>query len=105
MRSKRFLVAGCLTLLAVATAVTSAEAATATPAAPPAKPSAAGIPGSPIKHVIEIMIENHSFDNLFGSFPGADGIPSNASFLNPGAYYDSAPNVSPVWATPNAGDV
>jgi phospholipase C len=101
MRYKRFLMAGLLPLLAAATAVTSAAAATTAHA----KPSAAGIPGSPIKHVIEIMIENHSFDNLFGSFPGADGIPSNASFLNPSAYFDSAPNVSPVYATPNEGDI
>ncbi|MBV9282133.1 MAG: hypothetical protein JOZ41_18795 [Chloroflexi bacterium] len=28
---------------------------------------------SPIKHVIIIVRENHSFDNLFGTFPGADG--------------------------------
>ena len=61
--------------------------------------------GVPIKHVIEIMIENHTFDNLFGKFPGADGIPANTSMLNPDAYYDSAPNVSPVWAGPNEGDV
>jgi phospholipase C len=61
--------------------------------------------GVPITHVIEIMIENHSFDNLFGKFAGADGIPANASFLNPNAYYDSAPNVQPVWATPNEGDI
>jgi phospholipase C len=100
MRYKRLLIAGLLPL-AAATAVTSAAAATTTHA----KPSAAGIPGSPIKHVIEIMIENHSFDNLFGSFPGADGIPSNASFLNPSAYFDSAPNVSPVYATPNEGGI
>ncbi len=25
---------------------------------------------TPIKHVIEIMFENHSFDNLFGTYPG-----------------------------------
>jgi phospholipase C len=66
---------------------------------------ASAVPDTPIKHVIEIMIENHSFDNLFGSFPGADGIPANTSMLNPNAYYDSAPNVSPVWATPNEGDI
>ena len=59
----------------------------------------------PVTHVIEIMIENHSFDNLFGSFAGADGIPTNTSLLNPNAYYDSAPDVQPVWATPNEGDV
>jgi len=28
-----------------------------------------------IKHVIWIIQENHSFDNYFGTFPGADGIP------------------------------
>ncbi len=28
-----------------------------------------------IQHVIWIMQENHSFDNYFGTFPGADGIP------------------------------
>jgi phospholipase C len=64
-----------------------------------------GTPNAPIKHVIEIMIENHTFDNLFGSFPGADGIPASTSLLNPNAYYDSAPNVSPVYAKPNEGDV
>jgi phospholipase C len=102
MRYKRLLMAGVLPVLAATTAVTAA-AASATTTQP--KPSAAGVPGSPIKHVIEIMIENHSFDNLFGSFPGADGIPSNASFLNPSAYFDSAPNVSPVYATANEGDI
>ena len=34
---------------------------------------AAGATTSPIKHVIIIVRENHSFDNLFGKFPGADG--------------------------------
>ncbi len=57
----------------------------------------------PVTHVIEIMIENHSFDNLFGQFPGADGIPANTSLLNPNAYFDSAPAVHPVWATAERG--
>lgn len=30
-----------------------------------------------IKHVIIIMQENRSFDNYFGTYPGADGIPMN----------------------------
>src|SRR2546428_12340292 len=34
---------------------------------------------SPIQHVIVIMKENHAFGNYFGTFPGADGIPSNVS--------------------------
>lgn len=31
---------------------------------------------TPIKHVIIIMQENRSFDQYFGTFPGADGIPA-----------------------------
>jgi phospholipase C len=38
--------------------------------------SAQPIPGvEKIHHVIWIIQENHSFDNYFGTFPGADGIP------------------------------
>ena len=29
---------------------------------------------NPIEHVVVIMLENHSFDNLFGQFPGANGV-------------------------------
>jgi len=32
-----------------------------------------GLDRSPIKHVVILIRENHSFDNLFGLFPGADG--------------------------------
>jgi hypothetical protein len=28
---------------------------------------------SPIKHIVFILEENRSFDNVFGRFPGADG--------------------------------
>jgi phospholipase C len=31
---------------------------------------------TPIKHFITLMQENHSFDNYFGTYPGADGIPA-----------------------------
>lgn len=31
---------------------------------------------TPIKHLIVLMQENHSFDNYFGTYPGADGIPA-----------------------------
>jgi phospholipase C len=31
----------------------------------------------PIKHIIVIMQGKHSFDNYFGTFPGADGFPRN----------------------------
>jgi phospholipase C len=29
---------------------------------------------TPIKHVVVVVKENHTFDNYFGSFPGADGV-------------------------------
>jgi phospholipase C len=32
-------------------------------------------PNSPIEHFIVLMQENHTFDNYFGTYPGADGIP------------------------------
>ena len=32
-----------------------------------------GSASCPIKHIVYIIKENHSFDNLFASFPGADG--------------------------------
>src|ERR1700758_1750262 len=37
---------------------------------------AAGNPAIPIEHIIVIVQENHSFDNYFGTFPGANGIPA-----------------------------
>ena len=46
----------------------------------PAASLAPVLPGPPagihkIEHVIVVMQENRSFDNYFGTFPGADGIP------------------------------
>ena len=35
--------------------------------------SAAAQTTTPIKHVVYIVKENHTFDNYFGTFPGADG--------------------------------
>ena len=36
---------------------------------------------SPIQHLVVIQLQNHSFDNLFGTFPGADGInPAESSY-------------------------
>ena len=41
-----------------------------------AAPAAAGSrPTTPIQHFVVLMQENHSFDNYFGTYPGADGIP------------------------------
>ena len=44
-------------------------------AAAPARASAAQPQGlNKIKHVVVIYLENHSFDNLYGNFPGANGL-------------------------------
>ena len=32
---------------------------------------------TPIQHLIVVMQQNHTFDNYFGTYPGADGIPAN----------------------------
>ena len=39
----------------------------------PRKTGSAGAPASPIEHVVIIVKENHTFDNYFGTFPGAAG--------------------------------
>src|ERR1700675_3293279 len=60
----------------------------------------AGVPTTPITHVVIIMMENHSFDNLFGTFPGANGItephasdplPSDIDYSDPATHaaYDN----------------
>jgi phospholipase C len=56
--------------------VTSAPAGVSSPAAPTEtiSPPAAGDIHT-IKHVIIIMQENRAFDEYFGTYPGADGIP------------------------------
>lgn len=38
---------------------------------------------NPIKHVVVIVQENHSFDNYFGTFPGANGIQNDPSGAAP----------------------
>jgi phospholipase C len=60
---------------------TTAPPAGATPPAgdPPATPPGPTTPPPtssvmPIKHVVVVVKENHTFDNYFGSFPGAEGI-------------------------------
>ncbi len=46
-----------------------------------AQASGTTAPSIPIKHVVVIVKENHTFDNYFGSFPGANGT-LNASGQN-----------------------
>jgi phospholipase C len=51
---------------ALAATVALALGAASAPASPEAR--------TPIEHFVVLMQENHSFDNYFGTFPGADGI-------------------------------
>jgi phospholipase C len=41
----------------------------------PAASAAEHAPRTPIRHVITVMQENHSFDNYFGTYPGTYGLP------------------------------
>jgi phospholipase C len=54
---------GCVCAVAVAGAV------------PAAARGSEPAPSTPIEHFVVLMQENHSFDNYFGTYPGADGIP------------------------------
>ena len=46
------------------------------PVAPPSRAGSADASGlSKIKHIVIIVQENRSFDEYFGTYPGADGIP------------------------------
>jgi phospholipase C len=48
------------------------------------EPQQAPKPKTPIEHFVVLMQENHSFDNYFGTYPGADGIPPGTCMpLNP----------------------
>ena len=53
------------------TAGSSAASATASATVTVLAPGAAQ---SPIQHLIVVILQNHSFDNLFGTFPGARGL-------------------------------
>ena len=37
---------------------------------------------TPITHVVEIMMENHAFDNIFGKFPCDSNTSSNQTLIN-----------------------
>jgi phospholipase C len=52
-----------------------AAALVAAAACAPASGAAPATPRTPIRHIVTLMQENHSFDNYFGTYPGADGIP------------------------------
>jgi len=45
--------------------------------------AATSVATSPIQHVVVIFQENHSFDNYFGTFPGANGIQNDPPTVHP----------------------
>jgi phospholipase C len=49
------------------------------PSPPVPSSTVSPVPGSPIQHIVVIMQENRSFDNLFNGFPGADTVQSGMS--------------------------
>src|SRR6195952_5701047 len=68
----RMLLVSMLAVLGCATLpVSTAAAAPASPGA------AAGATTTPVKHFVYLMQGDRSFDNYFGNYPGADGIPAN----------------------------
>jgi phospholipase C len=51
-----------------------------------AVPAAVQQSAIPIKHLVFIVQENHSYDNYFGTYPGANGIPPGTTMpMNPNA--------------------
>jgi phospholipase C len=60
--------------IASATSAPGAPAATSPAAAPAADAAQAPAADLPVDHVVVIYLENHAFDNMYGLFPGADGI-------------------------------
>lgn len=63
------------------TATGSGGTATASATVTVSAAAVAGSTQSPITHLIVLILQNHSFDNMFGTFPAADGLdPSLPSY-------------------------
>jgi phospholipase C len=62
-------------------AAAAAFAIALAPLGPASASSSASAPGrepvTPIHHFVVLLQENHTFDNYFGTYPGADGFPKN----------------------------
>jgi phospholipase C len=71
---RRAIAGAALAVIAGAVFVNAVPRATVAATTSPSRPQMAGGIHK-IKHVIVVMQENRSFDNYFGTFPGADGIP------------------------------
>src|SRR5574342_368912 len=96
--------AGCVGPRAPAVPQTAARTAPPSlPSPPPAVPGA-----ERIEHIVVIYMENHSFDNLYGHFPGAEGLDSPATTVtqtdpqgHPYAVLPPVVNTGAVWPAPD----
>ena len=66
---KRTLPARCIVLLAAASVAFAGACSDSSSTSPPASGDI-----TKINHVVVIYLENHSFDNLYGEFAGAEGL-------------------------------
>lgn len=78
--------------LAVIVVTASAIVASVLLAPPPPPPLPIVDAVTPIQHLVILLKENHGFDNYFGTYPGVDGIPPNATVPD-----GSGGFVSPHW--------
>jgi len=78
--------AAAVACLALGMAVAPAAGADPTPA----------VPRTPIEHAVFLMEESHSFDNIFGTYPGADGIPADVCMPTDPAK-PAGTCVAPLW--------
>ena len=75
MRSPlRLVLAGALVLAVACTAATTTTSTSTSTPTPSATTQTRGL--KTLKHLIFIVQENRSFDHYFGTYPGADGIPT-----------------------------
>jgi phospholipase C len=58
-------------------AIAAAAVCVATISVPAGAAPLASRTKTPIKHFVTLLQENHSFDNYFGTYPGANGIPND----------------------------
>jgi phospholipase C len=75
VRSVRGLVA-CTSIAVIAVACTRTTSSPATDTSPASSTSASASGIDKLQHLIFIVQENRSFDQYFGTYPGADGIPT-----------------------------
>jgi phospholipase C len=72
VKSVNLLLRLCLTLCSLLLTLQLAACGGSGPSSPPPPPPAAPAPITPVQHVIIVIGENHSFDNIFGGYQPPD---------------------------------